>query len=271
MIGDGRPARVKRAARPATAKCLRINDIAALLRRPEWTRPGHSAAGRIPLHVSRRGDVISIVKVFAGIVSLLAAALAGAAEFDLAKSLKAIEARYNSVRTLELDFEQTYTAPNKARRTESGRLFLRKPGRMRWEYAKPAGKLFVSDGSDYWYFNPLANRAEKMKLKEATDMQAPLAFLIGKLDFSRDFGKFTVSHEGGLARITAEPRNVTKAPYREVTFAITADARIETLRVTGQDASTMDFRFRNELRNPVQKEAALYTFTPPAGVEVVTP
>lgn len=211
------------------------------------------------------------MKVLAGIVCLLAPALAGAAEFDLQKSLKAIEARYNTVRTLELDFEQTYTAPNKSRRSESGRLFLRKPGRMRWEYTKPVGKLFISDGTDYWYFNPLNNRAEKMKLKEATDMQAPLAFLIGKLDFARDFGKFTVSHDGGLAKITAEPRNIEKAPYREVTFQITADARIETLRVMGQDASTMDFRFRNELRNPAQKEAALYTFKPPPGVEVVTP
>jgi len=223
------------------------------------------------LHVPAPVSVIFSVRVSLGIVCLLAFATAAAADFDLAKSLKAIETRYNTVRTLELDFEQTYIAPNKSRRVESGRLFLRKPGRMRWEYAKPAGKLFVSDGADYWYFNPLANRAEKMKLKEATDMQAPLAFLIGKLDFGRDFGKFTVSHDGGLAKITAEPRNVTKAPYREVTFQVTADARIETLRVTGQDASTMDFRFRNELRNPAQKEAALYTFTPPAGVEVVTP
>lgn len=192
-----------------------------------------------------------------------------AADIDLPKTLRGVEGRYNSIKTLELDFEQTYVAPNKARRVESGKLFLRKPGRMRWEYTKPEGKLFVSDGTNYWYYSPLAKRAEKMKLKEATDMQAPLAFLIGRLDFARDFGKYTVSQEGGLARIKAEPKNLEKAPYREVTFTVSPDAQVHALEVKGQDASVMSFRFRNEVRNPAQKEAALYTFVPPLGVEVV--
>lgn len=189
------------------------------------------------------------------------------ADVDLARVLKAVETRYNSVKTLEMDFEQTFIASNKARRTESGRLYLRKPGRMRWEYTKPDGKLFVSNGTDYWYYNSLARRAEKMKLKEAEDMQAPMAFLLGKLDFQRDFAKFVVRQEGANVRITAEPRNLNKAPYREVVFVATPDARVEELIVRGQDASTNDFRFRNETRNPAQKDS-LYVFTPPPGVEV---
>jgi outer membrane lipoprotein carrier protein len=85
---------------------------------------------------------------------LAAATLAGADAVDLARLLRGVEDRYNSVRTLELAFEQTYIAPNRARRVESGSLRLRKPGRMRWEYTRPDGKLFVSDGSDYWYYSP---------------------------------------------------------------------------------------------------------------------
>jgi outer membrane lipoprotein carrier protein len=189
------------------------------------------------------------------------------ADVDLRRLLKAVETRYNAVRTLEMDFEQVFTAPNKARRTESGHLFLRKPGRMRWEYTKPDGKLFISDGTDYWTYFPLSRRAEKMKLKEAEDMQAPMAFLIGKLDFQRDFDRFTVKAEGALVRITAQPRNLEKAPYREVSFLAAPDARIEQLTVYGQDASTNDFRFRNEQRNLAQKDS-LYVFVPPPGVEV---
>lgn len=202
-------------------------------------------------------------------MSLLAVSAFGA-DVDLARILKLVEKRYNSVKTLEMDFEQTYIAPNKARRTESGKLHLRKPGRMRWEYAKPAGKLYVSNGTDYWYYSPLSRQAEKMKLKDAEDMQAPMAFLIGKLDFQRDFDRFVVKQEGELVRITAQPRNPDKAPYREVSFLAAPDARIEQLTVRGQDASTMDFRFRNETRNPAQKDS-LYVFVPPEGVEVVMP
>jgi len=216
---------------------------------------------------SRR--VLGYVKVFAAAVSLFAVSALGA-DVDLSRVLKEIEGRYNSVRTLEMDFGLTYIAPNKARRTESGRLFLRKPGRMRWQYVKPDGKLYISDGTDYWYYSPISRRAEKMKLKEATDLQAPMAFLIGKLDFKRDFDRFLVKKEADLVHITAYPKNPDKAPYREVSFLAGTDARIQQLTVRGQDASVMEFRFDNELRNPPQKDS-LYVFVPPEGVEVVTP
>jgi outer membrane lipoprotein carrier protein len=224
---------------------------------------------KIGLHGFRAPRVNDFVRVLTPLVSLLAVAAFGA-EVDLSRMLKSIETRYNTVRTLEMDFTQTYIAPNKARRTETGKLFLRKPGRMRWEYYKPDGKLFVSNGEDYWYYSPMARRAEKMKLKEASDMQAPMAFLIGKLDFQRDFARYVVKQEGALVRITAEPKNLNKAPYREVSFLAGADARIEQLTVRGQDASVMEFQFRNETRNPAQNDA-LYQFTPPEGVEVVIP
>ena len=206
------------------------------------------------------------MKLFPAVVSLAALSAFGA-DVDLPRLLKAIEGRYNSIKTLEMDFDLTYVSPSRVRRNEGGKLYLRKPGRMRWEYTKPEGKLYLSNGVDYWYYNPIARTAEKMKLKEAADMQAPMAFLLGKLDFQRDFSKFTVRQEGALVRITAEPKNPDKAPYREVSFLAAQDARIEQLTVRGQDASTMDFRFRNETRNPAQKDS-LYVFTPPPGVEV---
>ena len=66
-----------------------------------------------------------------------------------------------------------------------GDLYLRKPGKMRWDYKTPAGKLFLSDGKQVYFYNPATNRAEKTKLKETEDMRAPLAFLLGKLDFEQ--------------------------------------------------------------------------------------
>ena len=72
-------------------------------------------------------------------------------------------------------------------RTEAGELSLRKPGRMRWQYDSPKGKLFVSDGKQVYLYTPATNRVEKMKVRESDDMRTPLAFLLGKFDFWRDF------------------------------------------------------------------------------------
>ena len=49
------------------------------------------------------------------------------------------------------------------KRTESGTLRLRKPGRMRWDYTDPAGKLFLSDGKNLYLYTPANNEVESSK------------------------------------------------------------------------------------------------------------
>src|ERR1700747_2682365 len=115
--------------------------------------------------------------------------LSAADTIDVSRTLHGIEDRYNRTQTLQLSFTESYQQGARTR-VEKGDLFLRKPGRMRWQYSAPAGKLFVSDGKFIYSYTPQDNRAEKMKLKETDDMRAPLAFLLGRLDFNKDFREF---------------------------------------------------------------------------------
>lgn len=182
-------------------------------------------------------------------------------------AIDGIEQRYNSPRTMELLFEQTYRGLGRPPRAESGRLYLRKPRRMRWEYAEPAGKLFLSDGQDVYFYSPSSNRVEKMRLKESGDLRTPLAFLMGRVDLRRDFEKFVSRPEGEALRITAFPKS-EKAPYSQVEFLVEDGFRIAELVVTGQDQTVMSFRFSGEQVNPAL-EAGLFEFTMPPGAEFI--
>jgi outer membrane lipoprotein carrier protein len=201
-------------------------------------------------------------------VSVLAcgAGLQPAAGQDLGRILKGLEQRYNNARTLAVRFEQTYTA-QKRRRTERGELFLRKPGRMRWEYATPAGKLFISDGKAFYLYTPDNHRVERTRIKESDDWRAPLAFLLGRLDFERDFKRYSVRAEGPDTWIVAEPRS-DRLAYSQVGFLVNASYEIRRLEITGQDRSTMEYRFEGEKLNPPLEER-LFRFQAPAGAEVV--
>src|ERR1700690_2752784 len=88
-----------------------------------------------------------------------------AAEADLNTLLKGVEQHYNRAKTLQVHFVESYMVQGRARKSESGELTLRKPGRMRWDYTAPAGKLFVSDGKDVYLYTPDAHRVEKTKLR----------------------------------------------------------------------------------------------------------
>ncbi|HLX46671.1 MAG TPA: outer membrane lipoprotein carrier protein LolA [Bryobacteraceae bacterium] len=185
---------------------------------------------------------------------------------DLSRTLKGIEDHYNKIQTLQLTFTEKYTWQRRAR-TEKGDLFLRKPGRMRWQYTSPAGKLFVSDGKYIYSYFPNENRAERTPFKETDDMRAPLAFLLGRLNFQDDFREFRTEPDRDNIFITALPKS-DKLPYTEVKFLVSPDFVIHWLSVTGVDGSTTEFVFENEKKNPPIPDT-MFRFAPPAGAEYV--
>lgn len=186
---------------------------------------------------------------------------------DLTNLLKTIEGRYNRSQSLKLDFSETYAGTGRPAQTESGVLYLRKPGRMRWEYASPAGKVFLSDGKEVIQYTPDDPQAIKSKLRESEDMRAPLAFLLGKLDFAKEFKSFQTVADPAGTWIVAEPKSENLA-YSAVEFLVSPDGEIHRVRVTGQDRSKLDFAFSHEQLNaPVS--AAMFTFHAPAGVQIV--
>jgi len=198
----------------------------------------------------------------AGLWIGLALSLRGA-DIDVPKLLKGIEDRYNHIQTLQVSFSESSTQQGR-KRTEKGELFLRKPGRMRWQYS--TGKLYISDGKFIYFYDPNENRAEQMPMKEADDMRAPLAFLLGRLNFQDDFKQFVARPEGGNVMITATPKS-DKMPYSEVSFLVSADSVIHWLQVKGQ-GSLLEFTFENEKKNPAIADS-MFKFAPPPGVEFV--
>jgi outer membrane lipoprotein carrier protein len=168
------------------------------------------------------------------------------------------------MQSLQCNFRESFTMSGR-KQTQSGELILRKPGRMRWQYA--SGKLYISDGKYIYYVNPEEKRATRMLFKETEDMRAPLAFLLGRLDFSNDFREFRTQPDRDDVFITAIPKS-DKLPYSEVTFLVSPDSAIHWLSVKGQDGSNTEFVFENEKKNPPAADT-LFRFTPPAGYEYV--
>src|SRR5271166_6989583 len=107
---------------------------------------------------------------------LLAVSIATAAPVaDVHALADAVDARYNHLHTLQADFTEIYSG-NGIERTESGTLWLKKPGKMRWEYRSPTEKLFVSDGKDAWFYVPAERQVRKTLVKKLDDLRSPLAF-----------------------------------------------------------------------------------------------
>lgn len=214
-----------------------------------------------------RQDFVPLTRTVGCVLGFGLVWLAAAAPSDTDALLKKIEARYNHSQSLKLAFSESYAGTRRPVQKESGELYLRKPGKMFWDYTSPAGKIFISDGKDVVYYTPGDATAQKSKLKESEDMRAPLAFLLGKLEFKKEFKSFEARPDGSDTWIAAEPKSDNLA-YSKVEFLATPEGEILQVHVTGQDQSRLDFTFTNQQMNaPVAP--SMFTFHPPPGVQIV--
>ncbi|WP_372682252.1 outer membrane lipoprotein carrier protein LolA, partial [Desulfosarcina sp.] len=83
---------------------------------------------------------------------------AAAADPTIDTIIAGVEARYN-VPGFTADFEQESILKAMAvTDTASGRLMVRQPGKMRWEYLVPDPQTIITDGRELWVYRPQENQ-----------------------------------------------------------------------------------------------------------------
>src|ERR1700712_4089196 len=91
--------------------------------------------------LGRAGFALAAAGVLAGTPGVRAqAASAALGKADLA-IVRRVDDHYNHLASLRTAYTEHYAGMG-MNRTETGTLLLKKPGRMRWSYAEPVGKLF---------------------------------------------------------------------------------------------------------------------------------
>jgi outer membrane lipoprotein carrier protein len=206
-----------------------------------------------------------------GIVIGLALALAPFANGeDLQAVVAAVDAHYNHLRSLQTEFTEVYRGSG-IDRTESGTLWLKKPGKMRWEYRSPREKLFVSDGKIAWFYVPEDRQARKTAAKKLDDIRSPLAFLLGKTKLEKELRGLSIAPDAAAQAGNTVLRGVPQGMedrVSEILLEITTDRRIARIVIQEVDGSSTEYRF-GEMKEDLTIGDGRFAFTPPAGTETV--
>lgn len=115
-----------------------------------------------------------------------------AAEDPARQVAAAVQSFYDQTRDLSASFFQTYVHKLYDRTDRSqGKVVFKKPGRMRWDYAKPNGKVIVAgEGRVVWYEPGEEPGDEGQVLEQAfaeSDLPQAMAFLMGTGRLADDF------------------------------------------------------------------------------------
>ncbi len=178
-----------------------------------------------------------------------------------------VDRHYNQLHSLQAGFTESYEGLG-IRRSESGTLLLLKPGRMKWEYSAPAGKLCLLDGSYAWFYSRGDSQVQRIPARELDDLRSPLRFLLGHTKLEKELNNLALAPgSNGSFTLSGQPRGQEKRVQR-LTLTVTAAGTITGIEIEETDGALTRFTFTGEVPD-VPLPAGAFRFTPPPGVPVV--
>jgi outer membrane lipoprotein carrier protein len=183
----------------------------------------------------------------------------------------AVDDHYNRLRSSKAAFTEVYRAPGVSR-SESGTLWLKKPGKMRWEYHEPKEKLFLADSQNAYFYVAGEPQARKTPLKKIDDIRSPLRYLLGKTKLEKELDGLSLAPDV----VPLQPgdvvlRGVPKAladRVSEVLLEISPAHQLTRIVIQGTDGAVTDFRFSGIEEN-VDVPDSFFHFKAPPGVTTI--
>ena len=220
-----------------------------------------------------RFPALRLVLTVAGVLALAAGVTAAPTLPTLEEAVSALEQAQRRVTDLKAPFRQA--AHNKALNQTldaRGTLYLKKPGRLRWEYQTPTPQEIVSDGTRLWIYTP--------ELRQVNVSAAPAALAGPAGSFLQGLGQVREHFDARFLN-PAQPTDadglvvLDLAPKRPqpllARLIVSVDPRSWLVRqaiLHDELGNTVTVRFGETVVNSGLSDG-LFVFVPPPGVAVV--
>lgn len=168
---------------------------------------------------------------------------------------------------MEAAFTHRFTAKGfKNAQVESGSVVFGTLPAMRWTYSKPEAKVFVFDGSNSWFYVPADRQVTLGRVTDARKRELPFLLLGDPAARDRHFAVKEQKRNGNI--VTTLQARGGNAMVRNVTVTIApATHLIQRIEYTDRDGNRTSFDFSGYHRRAATADT--FTFTPPAGVQVI--
>lgn len=207
---------------------------------------------------------------------------------SLAAIQRRFEEKYRSATRLEVTFLERYSESGRLVRTEAGKAYFERPGKMRWEYEAPEKNVFLVDGKTAWFYVPEDHTVTRVPAKKSTDWRTPLALLAGEVKLSRICNKIGyaaqqapensadvvlycglrgASKSEGAKEAGSQP---TRVEVQDVAYleVVESSGELERVLVNDSGGVGIEFRFASWQFNP-KVDDSLFRFQVPRGVAIV--
>ncbi len=176
---------------------------------------------------------------------------------------------YAQAQDFQADFKQSYTYKIYGRKKLStGKVFFKKPARMRWDYEVPTPRVFIADGKTLWVYEPEEAQVFKRDLSSA-QLPVALRFMQGEAKLDDEFDVETLKDLGqGVAELSLKPKRA-QSDFKALRLKVKSENG-EVLASTLVDATgnLNEIKFVAVKVNQGLPNSG-FSFTPPEGVRVI--
>lgn len=181
-----------------------------------------------------------------------------------------VEGFYKQIQCFSARFDQEVVRSHLPDRPikKSGKVYFKRPGKMRWDYSRPEKIHYVSDGKFLWNYVPESQLVYKLPVEDSELFYA-LRFLYGEGNLARDFLVSSGGSEGDLKVLVLAPRE-SQQNFQELRLLVDPkDGHIEGTILKDPAGNVSRLYFRKVSTKALPDKG--FEFTPPDGVEVLEP
>jgi outer membrane lipoprotein carrier protein len=189
-----------------------------------------------------------------------------------AEILTRVEQAANGIRSLEADFTQTLNVPLLGSNQRStGKLYQRKPDRFLMRFSDPEGDVIVADGRYFWLYYPSSDRTQVIRTSiaeggQSVDLQQQFLSNPNQRFVATLAGDESVGGRSAYV-LTLVPRGASAYKILKI-WVDKEDYLVRRFEMTEENESVRRVELRNVRTNHALANS-LFTFTPPAGAQII--
>ena len=183
--------------------------------------------------------------------------------------LDAVQKQYDKTKTFKAKFVQkSYLKIMGQTQIARGEVYIKKPGKMKWDYKAPDPQILTSNDNVVWLYLPEEKQVTKMQMENIYSSNTPAMFLVGKGKLSESFVVDKVLKTSGLVTLTLLPKDDEMNIERLLLFVDDKNYQITGASVYDKLGNKTEILFSSiQVNQAIPDE--FFDFKIPEGVDVV--
>lgn len=177
--------------------------------------------------------------------------------------LAKVQAQYKKTGGVEAEFEQTIDVKS-TRQTKKakGKIWIKRPNKIRWETITPDPNILVSDGKTFWFYTPPFEKGERGQVIIKKTAQVQTKFLNALLSGSFDFGRQTAIEEKSDNTFILKPKSGTAGDVQTAEVVVNEQShKIQEVILTHTSGNKTDIKLQ-EIKLQASLNDKMFQFVP---------